>query len=90
MAINDLTNPPFSIIINDATPPQPIQRFSNPQNTYQRKPQPIPSASDDQALDGTISEIVSTSSHIFHQTLATTCIPATFKEAPDFTQDGWL
>lgn len=57
---------------------------------YQRRPQPIATTSDDQALDGTISEIVPTSSHIFHRTLATTCIPATFKEAPDFAQDGWL
>lgn len=63
---------PLPIIVNDATPPQPVQRFSNPPIIFQRKPRPIPTTSDDQALDGTKSGIVPTSSHFFHQTLATT------------------
>lgn len=55
MAVNDLADPPFSIIVNDATPLQPVQRFSNPPITYQCRPRPIPTTSDDQALDGSTS-----------------------------------
>lgn len=80
VVVNDLTDSSLPLSVNDATPLQAIQRFSNPSITYHCRPRPFPTTPTNQALDSTTYEAIPYSTHVNDQTLAATCIPANFEE----------